>query len=192
MSETETTHTAPAARPVVVEDDSPAGIAHARDMARAFAANLDPAPPAETAETLALVVSELATNALRHGGGRYRMHLHADADALYVAMSDLNPALPRERTPDLNGRHRRLRLAHGPPPHQQHRRHPRACTGQNPARNPSSVTTREASHPLQSRRQPSTACEQQYNPAGSAPQHTSASPHSASATRRPRRHHSCG
>ncbi|WP_345628214.1 ATP-binding protein [Streptomyces thinghirensis] len=103
MSETETAHTASAARPVVVEDDSPAGVPRAREVARAFAGNLEPAPAAETTETLALVVSELATNALRHGGGRYRMRLHADRDALYVAMSDPSPAPPRERTPDLNG-----------------------------------------------------------------------------------------
>ncbi|WND32922.1 ATP-binding protein [Streptomyces sp. BB1-1-1] len=103
MSETETTHTASAARPVVVEDDSPAGVPRAREVARTFADNLEPAPAAETAETLALVVSELATNALRHGGGRYRMRLHADQDTLHVAMSDPNPTPPRERTPDLNG-----------------------------------------------------------------------------------------
>lgn len=50
-------------------------------------------PSAETAETLALVVSQLATNALRHGGGRYWMRLHADADTLYVAMSASVPRL---------------------------------------------------------------------------------------------------
>ncbi|MEU1597996.1 ATP-binding protein [Streptomyces sp. NPDC005708] len=49
------------------------------------------------------MVSELATNALRHGGGRYTLQLVATADAVHVAVSDLNPALPRERAPDLNG-----------------------------------------------------------------------------------------
>ncbi|WP_255955979.1 ATP-binding protein [Streptomyces odontomachi] len=103
MSETETVQTASLARPVVLEDDSLAGVAHARDVARAFAENLDPPPAAESAETLALVVSELATNALRHGGGRYRMRLNADADGLHVAVSDPSPTPPRERTPDLDG-----------------------------------------------------------------------------------------
>lgn len=87
----------------MVEDDSPAGAPRAREVARTFADRLEPAPAAETAETLALVVSELATNALRHGGGRYRMRLQADEDTLYVAVSDPNPAPPRERTPDLDG-----------------------------------------------------------------------------------------
>lgn len=43
---------------------SPAAIAHARDVARTFA-NGSPAAAAGTAETLALVVSGLATNAQR-------------------------------------------------------------------------------------------------------------------------------
>lgn len=87
----------------MVEGDSPAGVARARDVARAFVEGLDPAPACETAETLALVLSELATNALRHGGGRYTLQLEATADAVHVAVSDLNPSLPRERAPDLNG-----------------------------------------------------------------------------------------
>jgi anti-sigma regulatory factor (Ser/Thr protein kinase) len=103
MSETETAPTASAATSVVVEDDCFTGIPRARDIARTFAHSLDPPPPAETVETLALVVSELVTNALRHGGGRYMMRLGADSGTLQVAISDLNPAPPRERTPDLNG-----------------------------------------------------------------------------------------
>lgn len=104
MTDTETTRTAdPAGAPVVVEGDSPAGIARARDAARAFLDSLHPAPAAEAAQTLSLVVSELTTNALRHGGGRYTLELVATADAVGVAVSDLNPAPPRERAPDLNG-----------------------------------------------------------------------------------------
>jgi anti-sigma regulatory factor (Ser/Thr protein kinase) len=103
MNDTTTISTTAPRPPVVLEDDSPAGIPRARNVARAFADSLDPAPAPETAETLALVVSELATNALRHGGGHYTLHLSATADAVNVAVSDLNPAPPRERTPDLNG-----------------------------------------------------------------------------------------
>ena len=63
-----------------------------------------PAPDPETRGHLGLlVVSELATNALRHGGGRYTLQLFASPDALTAAVSDLNSAPPRERTPDLNG-----------------------------------------------------------------------------------------
>ncbi|MFJ9173493.1 ATP-binding protein [Streptomyces sp. NPDC102360] len=102
MSDTTTTPTRAPRPAVVLEDDSPAGVPRARGVARAFAASLDPPLPGETAENLVLVVSELATNALRHGGGRYTLRLSASADAVNIAVSDLNPAPPRERTPDLN------------------------------------------------------------------------------------------
>ncbi|MFE9400083.1 ATP-binding protein [Streptomyces flavidovirens] len=71
------------------------------------------------ADTLVLVVSELVTNALRHGGGRYTLELSADPDAVSVAVSDPNPAHPCEVTPDLNdgsggfGRHMVRRLTEG-------------------------------------------------------------------------------
>lgn len=103
MNDMKTTGTAAPRPPVVLEDDSFAGIPRARGVARAFIDALDPAPDAETAETLAQVVCELATNALRHGGGYYTLHLSATVDAVNVAVSDLNPAPPRARAPDLNG-----------------------------------------------------------------------------------------
>ncbi|GAA5610222.1 ATP-binding protein [Streptomyces platensis] len=102
MNDTTTTSTAGPRPPVVLEDDSPAGIPRARNVARAFADSLAPALTPHTAETLALVVSELATNALRHCGGHYILELSATTDAVNVTVSDLNPAPPRERTPDLN------------------------------------------------------------------------------------------
>lgn len=102
MRDTETRTVTPSAS-AVVEGDSPADIARARDVARTFAEGLDPAMAPETVQTLALVVSELATNALRHGGGRYALRLGATADAVTIAVSDPDPAPPRERAPDLNG-----------------------------------------------------------------------------------------
>ncbi|SFF91344.1 Anti-sigma regulatory factor (Ser/Thr protein kinase) [Actinacidiphila alni] len=104
MGETKPASTTFAVRPaVVMEDDSPSGIAHARDVARAFADSLVPPPAADRGEIVAVVVSELVTNALRHGGGRYRMLLSADADAVHVAVGDLSPEPPRERAPDYTG-----------------------------------------------------------------------------------------
>ncbi|MCW7991717.1 ATP-binding protein, partial [Streptomyces platensis subsp. clarensis] len=48
--------------------DHPAGsIARARDRARSFLDGLMPALASEAADTVVLVVSELVTNALRHG-----------------------------------------------------------------------------------------------------------------------------
>ncbi|MEV6796472.1 ATP-binding protein [Streptomyces sp. NPDC051320] len=102
MSET-TTDTDRATSGLVLEDDSPAGVPRARDIARAFADGLDPALATEAAETLALVVTELTTNALRHGGGRYTLELSATPDTVNVAVSDLSHAPPQVRAPDLNG-----------------------------------------------------------------------------------------
>ncbi|WP_069169963.1 ATP-binding protein [Streptomyces griseus] len=101
----ETTTTVPAASSyrVVLQEDTPAGIARARDAARTFTESLRPEPTDETAQTLTLLVSELTTNALRHGGGRFTLRLGATADAVHVAVSDPSPLAPRERTPDLNG-----------------------------------------------------------------------------------------
>ncbi|MFE9559068.1 ATP-binding protein [Streptomyces sp. NPDC006692] len=102
MAETEIAQS-PTANRIVLTDDSLAGVSRARDAARAFVEGLTPAPEPETAEALGLVVSELTTNALRHGGGRYTLRLNATADWVDVAVSDVSPMLPRERTPDLNG-----------------------------------------------------------------------------------------
>ncbi|MEV8568309.1 ATP-binding protein [Streptomyces sp. NPDC051322] len=103
MTETTTTDTGSASSGVILEADSPAGVPRARDIARSFADGLVPVPATETAETLALVVTELTTNALRHGGGRYTLELSATPDTVNVAVSDPSPAPPRMRTPDLSG-----------------------------------------------------------------------------------------
>ncbi|GHH87955.1 hypothetical protein GCM10018793_65760 [Streptomyces sulfonofaciens] len=103
MTGTQTTHKEALRTPVMVKGDSPAAVAHARDVARACVEDLDPAAAPQTAETLALVVSELTTNAVRHGGGHYTLELGVTAEEVTVAVSDLDPAPPRERTPDLSG-----------------------------------------------------------------------------------------
>ncbi|MFF5639647.1 ATP-binding protein [Streptomyces sp. NPDC012825] len=89
---------------VDVERGRPAGsIAAARDSARRFLQNLLPSPAPETAENVLLVVSELVTNALRHGGGACVLDLSAGPDGIEVAVHDQSPHSPRMRTPDLNG-----------------------------------------------------------------------------------------
>jgi signal transduction histidine kinase len=55
------------------------------------------------ADTLVLVVSELITNALRHGGGEYTLELSAGPGTVTARVTDPIPEPPRERTPDLNG-----------------------------------------------------------------------------------------
>ncbi|MFI6118939.1 ATP-binding protein [Streptomyces sp. NPDC051064] len=89
--------------PTAVQGDTAAGISEARQAARAFTDSLTPAPGPDMADTLVLVVSELVTNALRHGGGHYTLELSAGPDTVTAAVSDPDPAHPRERTPDLNG-----------------------------------------------------------------------------------------
>ncbi|GAA1546480.1 ATP-binding protein [Streptomyces albidochromogenes] len=100
MNDTKVTNTVATLRAM---GDSTADICRAREIARAYADSLSPVPAAEVMDTLVLVVSELVTNAVRHGGGRYTLELCADEAAVIVAVSDTNPAHPREVTPDLNG-----------------------------------------------------------------------------------------
>ncbi|MGW0560609.1 ATP-binding protein [Streptomyces sp. NPDC003016] len=100
MNGTKTTDTVASHR---ATGDSTADIRRAREITRAFTDSLGPAPGPDVADTLVLVVSELVTNALRHGGGRYTLELSAGPDTVSVAVSDPRPAPPRERTPDLNG-----------------------------------------------------------------------------------------
>ncbi|MBG0564702.1 ATP-binding protein [Actinoplanes aureus] len=49
------------------------------------------------------VVSELVTNAIRHGGGSIALDLEAHDRDVVVSVSDGSPALPRPREPDETG-----------------------------------------------------------------------------------------
>lgn len=82
---------------------SATAVADARGTTRAFLEALrQPAVASETADTAVLVVSELVTNALRHGGGTYTLRLAAHPDTIEVAVDDPSSQAPRMRTPDLN------------------------------------------------------------------------------------------
>ncbi|MFD9523328.1 ATP-binding protein [Streptomyces sp. NPDC059979] len=79
-------------------------VAEARQAARAFIETVgQPAIDPEHADTVVLVVSELVTNALRHGGGTYTLRLAVHPHTIEVAVDDLSPHPPRMRTPDLDG-----------------------------------------------------------------------------------------
>lgn len=83
---------------------SPKAIADARATARAFLEGLQqPNVAPDAVDTVVLVVSELVTNALRHGGGRCTLELTAHPDTFEVAVHGSNRHVPRMRTPDLNG-----------------------------------------------------------------------------------------
>ncbi|WP_329448325.1 ATP-binding protein (plasmid) [Streptomyces sp. NBC_01426] len=76
-------------------------VAEARQAARTFLDTLVPAVDPEHADTVVLVVSELVTNALRHGGGTHTLRLAAHPGTIEVAVDDSSPRMPRMRTPDL-------------------------------------------------------------------------------------------
>jgi anti-sigma regulatory factor (Ser/Thr protein kinase) len=81
---------------------STAAVADARATARVFLEDLrHPAVAPEAADTVVLVVSELVTNALRHGGGTCTLELTAHQDTIEVAVHDPDSQVPHMRTPDL-------------------------------------------------------------------------------------------
>ncbi|MFJ9341947.1 ATP-binding protein [Streptomyces sp. NPDC101733] len=81
--------------------DSPAD---ARERTRDFLDALARPLARGAADTVVLVVSELVTNALRHGGGTYKLDLTAHPGGIEVAVHDPSPPLmPRQRVPDLIG-----------------------------------------------------------------------------------------
>ncbi|MFE8977299.1 MULTISPECIES: ATP-binding protein [Streptomyces] len=89
--------------PTMVRGNSAADIRQARRAARVFADRLAPRLCPDVADTLVLVVSELVTNALRHGDGTFVLRLNAHLDAIEVAVDDTSPRWPRVRTPDVTG-----------------------------------------------------------------------------------------
>jgi serine/threonine-protein kinase RsbW len=82
--------------------------------ARRFAGALLDRAPAPLCQTAALLVSELATNAVRHAGGReFRVEVEYSAaeGRLWVGVTDSSVDLPVLRTPSLTAEHGRgLRL----------------------------------------------------------------------------------
>ncbi|MFD6891115.1 ATP-binding protein [Streptomyces sp. NPDC059957] len=79
-----------------------AAVAEARRSAWSFLEALGPSGiDPERADSVVLVVSELVTNALRHGGGAYTLRLTVHPGIIEVAVEDSDPRPPRMRTPDL-------------------------------------------------------------------------------------------
>lgn len=71
----------------------------ARRVTRNFLATVSPPPSSDAVETVLLVVSELVTNALRHGRGVRDFRLSAERDFVTVEVADSSPVLPRDRSP---------------------------------------------------------------------------------------------
>lgn len=84
-------------------DNVPDSVGAARDLARAFLAETagEVAPlPDRTVHDVILVVSELATNAVRHDGGPRMLDLTCTTDAVEVTVWDTSPQLPARLPPD--------------------------------------------------------------------------------------------
>ncbi len=82
-------------------------VAEARQGAAAFLHGLEriQAPRAPDAlDDVLLVVTELALNAFTFAPGPFTLQLRAVADSVHVAVTDTNPAAPRPRPFDLEGR----------------------------------------------------------------------------------------
>ncbi len=58
---------------------------------------------ADWLDAAAVVVSELVTNAVRHGGGCLALQLEAHAERVVVSVADGSSVLPRRRDPDEAG-----------------------------------------------------------------------------------------
>ncbi|MBB5866891.1 anti-sigma regulatory factor (Ser/Thr protein kinase) [Allocatelliglobosispora scoriae] len=73
------------------------GLALVRGLVRDAAAE---AGCGSRSDDLVLAVSELATNAIRHGGGRGRLTVERTADGLVVEVQDWGPGLHRDLARD--------------------------------------------------------------------------------------------
>ncbi|WP_431952777.1 ATP-binding protein [Actinacidiphila sp. bgisy167] len=79
-----------AVRPATADLSPPTTVGGARDFARARLTGVDP----DRVEDCLLVVSELVTNAFRHGGGLAALEVVASPDAIHVCVQDHNDRLP--------------------------------------------------------------------------------------------------
>jgi anti-sigma regulatory factor (Ser/Thr protein kinase) len=77
-------------------DPTPESVAEARRLVRA----LLPQVPSSVARCLELVVSELASNAVRHARTRYELAVHL-VPTVRVEVADRSSALPVRKTPEV-------------------------------------------------------------------------------------------
>ncbi|MFJ4861998.1 ATP-binding protein [Streptomyces sp. NPDC088748] len=91
---------------------------HAARAARHSAARILTSRPAQcphgAAEDILLIVSELATNAVRHARPPYALTLSLESGRADIALSDASPGLPRRHDPGtvLTTRGRGLQIIH--------------------------------------------------------------------------------
>ena len=91
----------PAAPPPPAQDEMAWQLSDVTELPRVRAEVrrcLDAGGPSDLRDRLLLVLDEMASNALRHGGGRVEAAVRRAGDAFLVAVSDGTPA-PRRRRP---------------------------------------------------------------------------------------------
>ncbi|MEO3751457.1 ATP-binding protein [Streptomyces sp. B6B3] len=77
----------------------PLSAGRAREITRGFLSVMTPPATRETAEMVALVVSELVTNAVRHAGGVTEFRLRVvPPDGVEILVGDASPRRPRRQT----------------------------------------------------------------------------------------------
>lgn len=82
-------------------DVSPTSASRARELVAAHCVSRHPHLDRRFLQTPLLLVSELVTNAVRHGAGPLGLEVSDDVDRFRVDVSDRNPALPVLRSVDL-------------------------------------------------------------------------------------------
>ncbi len=75
------------------------GTPEAVTEARVFATDAIDGAPVEVVETVALLVSELATNSVRHASAGFTLAVERASDRIRIAVSDLGPGNPEMRSP---------------------------------------------------------------------------------------------
>ncbi len=92
-------------RKLTAQLDLPGGVdalATARQVTKAALAGWRLGDP-QWVDDAVLIADELVANAVRHGGGCLRLHIHADGTSVTIAALDGSAIVPRRRDPDSDG-----------------------------------------------------------------------------------------
>ncbi|WP_163016115.1 ATP-binding protein [Streptomyces sp. Tu 4128] len=80
--------------------EPPLNAATARDRVRELLLTCDPAPPSQVTDDILLVVTELVTNAGRHGGGLIAFDARLVEGTITISVTDASPVVPHTHASD--------------------------------------------------------------------------------------------
>ncbi|MER7775536.1 ATP-binding protein [Streptomyces sp. NPDC096191] len=83
--------------------EPPLTAATARDRVRELLLTCDPPPPSQVTDDILLVLTELVTNAGRHGGGLIAFDARLVADTITISVTDASPVVPHTHASDRAG-----------------------------------------------------------------------------------------